>query len=76
MTNVRCRPTYTQSEIYEMNMTESEEENYPELNQSEFSKRVLSRLNHIFYELFDYLQNEDYKMENDAYSFLDQLKET
>ena len=76
MTNVRCRPTYTQSEEYEMNMTTSEEENHPELNQSQLSKRVLSKLNHIFYELFDYLQNEDYKMENDAYSFLDQLKET
>ena len=76
MTNVRCRPTYTQSEEDEMNMTTSEEENHPELNQSQLSKRVLSKLNHIFYELFDYLQNEDYKMENDAYSFLDRLKET
>ena len=76
MTNVRCRPTYTQSEVYEMNMTEFEEENQPELNQSQLSKRVLSKLNHIFYELFDYLQNVDYKMENDAYIFLGQLNET
>ena len=57
-------------------MTESEEENHPELNQSQLSKRVLSKLNHIFYELFDYLKNEDYKMENDAYFFLAQLNET
>ena len=73
---LRCRPIFTQSEVYEMNMTESEEENQTGLNQSQLSKRVLSKLNYIFYELFDYLQNEDYKMENDAYYFLAQLKET
>ena len=49
MTYVRCRPTYTQSEVYEMNMTESEEENQPELNQSQLSKRVLSKLNFMNY---------------------------
>ena len=74
---LRCRPSYTEYEVYEMNMSESEEnKNRTGLDQSQLSKRVLSKLNQIFYELFDYLQNEDYKMENDAYSFLAQLKET
>ena len=53
-----------------------EEENKVELNQSELSKRVLCKLNYIFSELFDYLRNDDYEMENEAFAFLAKLKET
>ena len=44
--------------------------------QMEISKIILRKLNYIFGDLFDYLKNEDYKMENDTYNFLKQLKET
>ena len=53
-----------------------DEEDEVELNQSELSKRVLCKLNYIFSELFDYLQNDDYEMENEAFTFLAKLKET
>ena len=44
MTNVRCRPTYTQSEEYEMNMTSSEEENLPELNQFQIVRNSFKQI--------------------------------
>ena len=44
-------------------------------SQYQLSKAILNELNHIFFQLFDYPQNEDLKMENEAYLFLAQLKE-
>ena len=57
-----------------------EEDNKVSLNQSELSTRVLSKLNYIFSDLFDYLRiyqyNDDYEMENEAFRLLAQLKTT
>ena len=44
-------------------------------SQYQLSKAILNELNHIFFKLFDYPQNEDLKMKNEAYLFLAQLKE-
>ena len=76
MTREEYRPTLTQSEEEEMNMSQAEEESRESLTQSQLSKRVLRKLDFLFYELFDYLEMCKNKMENDAYGFLKQLKET
>ena len=47
----------------------------PTYNQFEWAKRNLSELERIFNELFNYQQNKDYEMKNEAYFFLAQLKE-